>query len=116
MKKYFTQVRRFVSKNVSVPVMVALLFVGGVAEAKTLYVKHARKAHQNDVTWTRTGTVASPNGNTWVQSNLSGSCATATRICKATFVSGYNPNSNTYTDNADNATSIIADAGYHTNP
>jgi hypothetical protein len=63
-----------------------------------------------DVTWSRTGTVAAPEGNSWLQTS-SGTCDEALKICQATFVSGYNPNTHTYAQNQANATSVISDEG-----
>jgi hypothetical protein len=62
------------------------------------------------VSWIRLGTAATPNANTWQQAT-GGTCESADRICKATFTSGYNPNSHTYTDNLSNAT-VTVDQGY----
>jgi hypothetical protein len=67
-------------------------------------------AKPNQVAWVRLGTPSNPDGNSWVQ-QTSGSCDDADEICKATFASGYNPNSHTYLQNQTNAT-ITQDNGY----
>jgi len=62
------------------------------------------------VEWVRTGTSSNPDDNTWLQQS-SGACNAADDICKADFPTGYNPNTHSPEENANNAT-IIQDNGY----
>lgn len=76
--------------------LMALLMAGTAAVAfKPAPVKTNQLA---PVSWVRTGSEEQPELNSWQQGST-GTCIEAERVCKATFESGYDPNSHTYLEN-----------------
>lgn len=101
--------------KVNLALMAAILGISAAFVTKPVSANANTK--RPSVTWSRLGTVSNPSsGNAWVQQDLSSSCKTATRICTATFSSGYDPNAHTYADNQAAAVTILSNNGYNTQP
>jgi len=104
MRKYLKNMRTFAAKNVSIPVLLALVLVGGVAEAKTLYAKNARKAHQDETLWgVIQGTTPTFVDLTGVTEDNSAHPASGTYSCTASsnICSGYSSSTPTNTGDLD---------------
>lgn len=67
-------------------------------------------------TWRRVATSATEStSNTWQQGAGSGGCQTGTRICRAQFEDGYDPNNYDYSTNLNAVVNLLEDDGYRPN-